>query len=250
MKIGDKIQFTNLHEESVLQVKIFYNAENKKNVRTETYWRNAEFSITLSNNSEIKSFSEILQGGSGYELETEDYIISKASNLQECQSFTSDDNNFNSAERIYESGLECTKEYFIIFNGIKIIDGFNQAKGSIVDIDLNCIKKTTSQKDAIKEFFEPAGLADFYSESFDRPGYWAVAVTFGEGDSAVYLGLHINEIPPILLSFGEYGVNFDPMRENIGTIKFKSIAKNDRLILCSHPDSDPNEDCDIFIKIS
>ena len=43
MKIGDKIQFTNLHEESVLQVKIFYNAENKKNVRTETYWRNAEF---------------------------------------------------------------------------------------------------------------------------------------------------------------------------------------------------------------
>ena len=116
MKIGDKIQFTNLHEESVLQVKIFYNAENKKNVRTETYWRNAEFSITLSNNSEIKSFSEILQGGSGYELETEDYIISKASNLQECQSFTSDDNNFNSAEGIYESGLECTKEYFIIFN--------------------------------------------------------------------------------------------------------------------------------------
>ena len=249
MKVGDKIQFTNLHEGSVLQVKMFYHAEKKRKIRTETYWKNAKFSITLSNNNEIESLSEILQGGDEYELETDDYIISKAIDLQERQSFTSDDINFNNHEEIYKSEFKCNEEYFIIFNGIKIIEDSNQGQRGFMDIDLSCIIKTTSQAEAIKEFYEPAGLADFYSESFHRSGYWAVAVTFGEGDSAIYLGAKIEEIPKTLLSFGEYGINFDPMREKPGTNKFKSIEMKDRLILCSHPESNPKENFDVFIKI-
>ena len=118
-----------------------------------------------------------------------------------------------------------------------------------MDIDLSKIEKTMTQAEAMKEFIEPTGMEDVKADSFDRTGYWAIAMSWAEADSEVYLGKDLNNISPDLLSYSEYGVNFDPMGENPGNKKFESIQKEDRLILCSHPDSDPNEDCDIFIKI-
>mgnify|MGYP003335507742 FL=1 len=118
-----------------------------------------------------------------------------------------------------------------------------------MDIDLTKIEKTMTQAEAMKEFIEPTGMEDVKADSFDRSGYWVIAMTWGEADSEVYLGKDIATIPSDLLSFSEYGVNYDPMGDNPGDKKFESIQKEDRLILCSHPESDTNEDCDIFIKI-
>ena len=117
------------------------------------------------------------------------------------------------------------------------------------DIDLSGITQTITQAGATNEFWVPIGLEDFHASDFDRPGYWCVAFNEGEAHTAMYLGENIESIPADLLSFSEYGVNYDPMGENSGDKEFKSITKGDRLILCSHPDSDPSEDCDIFIKI-
>jgi len=44
-------------------------------------------------------------------------------------------------------------------------------------------------------------------------------------------------------------VNFDPMGDSGGTQKFESISEEGRLILYSHPDENPKEFCDVFIKI-
>ena len=117
------------------------------------------------------------------------------------------------------------------------------------DIDLSGITQTITQAGAANEFWVPIGLEDFHTSDFDRPGYWCVAFNEGEAHTAMYLGEKIESIPADLLSFSEYGVNYDPMGENSGDKEFKSIIKGDRLILCSHPDSDPSEDYDIFIKI-
>jgi hypothetical protein len=126
-----------------------------------------------------------------------------------------------------------------------------KAQGVIImsDIDLSGITQTITQSGAMNEFYVPIGMADFNSSAFDRPGYWAVVLSEGEAEGAIYLGENIESIPADLLSFSEYGVNYDPFGENSGDKEFKSITKGDRLILCSHPDSDPSEDCDIFIKI-
>ena len=106
-----------------------------------------------------------------------------------------------------------------------------------------------TKAEAMKEFIEPIGMEDVKADSFNRPGYWVIAMTWGEADSEVYLGEDLSGINSDLLSFSEYGVNFDPMGDNPGNKKFESIQKEDRLILCSHPESDSNEDCDIFINI-
>lgn len=119
-----------------------------------------------------------------------------------------------------------------------------------MDIDLSTIVTLTTREDAMKEFYGDSGMEDFFSSSFDRPGFWVIQVTFGEGDEAVYLGEDISGIADDLLNFSEYGVNYDPLGENPGNLKFETIVKKDRLILCSHPDSDPDQDCDIFLRIS
>ena len=118
-----------------------------------------------------------------------------------------------------------------------------------MDIDLSKIEKTMTQAEAMKEFIEPTGMEDIKADSFNSPGYWAIAMTWGEADSEIYLGEDLASIPPDLLSFSEYGVNYDPMGDSPGDKKFESIQKENRLILCSHPESDSNEDCDIFINI-
>ena len=117
------------------------------------------------------------------------------------------------------------------------------------DIDLSGITQTMTQSEAIAEFWVPSGLEDFHSDDFDRPGFWAVAMTWGEADSAIYLGKTIDDIDPYQLSYSAYGVNFDPMGDSGGTQKFESISEEGRLILYSHPDENSKEFCDVFIKI-
>ena len=117
------------------------------------------------------------------------------------------------------------------------------------DINLTGIIKTMTQSEAINEFWVPCGLEDVKSDDFDRAGFWAIEMTWGEAQSAIYLGKTIDDIDPCQLSCSAYGVNYDPMGENNGNKKFDSLCADDRLILSSHPDEDPKEFCDIFIKI-
>ena len=243
MQISDQIIFSNLNNKSILQVEIFEKASENKTVRVETYWRNGLFKITFMHDYEIDAFKEILDGRDEYELETDDFEFCEMLETYDSQSKEIDDKTFSSESELENNGYEITKEYYIIFNGIKL------DKESIMDIDLSKIEKTMTQAEAMKEFIEPTGMEDIKADSFNSPGYWAIAMTWGEADSEIYLGEDLASIPPDLLSFSEYGVNYDPMGDNPGDKKFESIQKEDRLILCSHPDSDPNEDCDIFIKI-
>lgn len=117
------------------------------------------------------------------------------------------------------------------------------------DINLIGIKKTMTQSEAMKEFWESIGMEDTHEDDFDRSGYWSIEMSWGEAESAIYLGEDIESISDEHLSFSEYGSNYDPMGDISGSQEFESILKEDRLILCSHPDSDPDEDCTIFIKI-
>ncbi|MDB9813035.1 hypothetical protein OAC45_01080 [Gammaproteobacteria bacterium] len=244
MKVGDQVVFSNLNKKSTLQIEIFEKSSENKTVWVETYWRGGLFKITFMHNYEIDAFKEILDGGDEYELETDDFEFCELLETYDSQSIEIDSKTFSSVEELDNNGYDITKEYYIIFNGIKL-----DKESSIMDIDLSKIEKKMTQAEAIKEFIEPTGMEDVKADSFDRPGYWAIAMSWGEAESEVYLGENLDDINSDLLSFSEYGVNFDPMGENPGDKKFESIQKEDRLILCSHPDSDPNEDCDIFIKI-
>ena len=239
MKLGDQVIFSNLNKKSILQVEIFENSSQNQTLRVETYWRSGLFKITFMHDYEIEAFEEILEGGDEYELETDDFELCEMLETLDSQSIEIEDGKYMNQNDLENNGYDFLKEYYIIFNGIKLDQ----------DIDLSKIEKTMTQAEAMKEFIEPTGMEDVKADSFDRPGYWVIAMTWGEADSEVYLGKDIANIPSDLLSFSEYGVNYDPMGDNPGDKKFESIQKEDRLILCSHPASDPNEDCDIFIKI-
>ena len=239
MKLGDQVIFSNLNKKSILQVEIFENSSQNQTLRVETYWRSGLFKITFMHDYEIEAFEEILEGGDEYELETDDFELCEMLETLDSQSIEIEDGKYMNQNDLENNGYDFLKEYYIIFNGIKLDQ----------DIDLSKIEKTMTQAEAMKEFIEPTGMEDVKADSFDRPGYWVIAMTWGEADSEVYLGKDIANIPSDLLSFSEYGVNYDPMGDNPGDKKFESIQKEDRLILCSHPESDPNEDCDIFIKI-
>ena len=117
------------------------------------------------------------------------------------------------------------------------------------DVNLTEIIHTMTQSEALLEFWVPRGLEDVHADDFARPGFWAVEMTWGEAESAIFLGKTIDDIDPHQLSFSAYGVNYDPMGENSGIQKFQSISEESRLILCSHPDESHKEFCDIFIKI-
>lgn len=244
MKLGDQVIFSNLNKKSILQVEIFENSSQNQTLRVETYWRSGLFKITFMHDYEIEAFEEILEGGDEYELETDDFELCEMLETLDSQSIEIEDGKYMNQNDLENNGYDFLKEYYIIFNGIKL-----DQELKIIDIDLSKIEKTMTQAEAMKEFIEPTGMEDVKADSFDRPGYWVIAMTWGEADSEVYLGKDIASIPSDLLSFSEYGVNYDPMGDNPGDKKFESIQKEDRLILCSHPESDPNEDCDIFIKI-
>ena len=244
MKLGNQVVFSNLNKRSILQVEIFENSSQNQTLRVETYWSSGLFKITFMHDYEIEAFEEILNGGDEYELETDDFELCEMLETLDSMSIEVEDRKYIDQNDLENNGYDFLKEYYIIFNGIKL---YNEKK--IIDIDLSKIEKTMTQAEAMKEFIEPTGMEDVKADSFDRPGYWAITMNWGEADSEVYLGKDIASIPSELLTFSEYGVNYDPMGDNPGDKKFESIQKEDRLILCSHPESDPNEDCDIFIKI-
>jgi len=105
-----------------------------------------------------------------------------------------------------------------------------------------------TQAVAMAEFWEPFGLEGMQFESFDRRGYWSIEVTGGEPDSAIYLGMNLEEIPLDLLGFSEYGVNFNPLGDGRGQV-FESLFEPDRLVLFSHPGLDVKSYCTIFVRI-
>lgn len=246
-KIGDKVIVTNLYEKTVIEYEYFKKDLSADNICIEKLWRNGIFTIELSENHEIDSLVEIINGssnGEDYELETEDFNFCKVETLNDIQTINIYENDsdkpstkYINQKDLFSAGFKSINSKYIIFKGIKLIDSISR------DIDLTKITKTFSQSEATKEF-KPAS-----KDAFDKPGYWAIAMTYGEADSEIYLGEKPHLIEPFLLSFGEYGVNFDPFRENPRNKKFDSTQKKDRLILFSHPDEDPQEFYDIFIKI-
>lgn len=246
-KVGDKISVTNLYEKTVVEYEHFKKDLSADNITIEKLWRDGIFTIELSADNEVDSLKEIISGcvnGEDYELETEDFNLCKVETLNESQSTFIYENNsdkpstkFKNKEDLFSAGFKCINSKYIIFKGIKLIDDIKK------DLDLTKITKSFSRTEAKKEFKSVS------KDAFDRPGYWAIAMTYGEIDSEIYLGEKIHLIEPFLLSFGEYGVNFDPLRENPGNKKFDSTQKKDRLILFSHPNEDPQEFCDIFIQI-
>lgn len=120
MQISDQIIFSNLNNKSILQVEIFEKASENKTVRVETYWRNGLFKITFMHDYEIDAFKEILDGGDEYELETDDFEFCEMLETYDSQSKEIDDKTFSSESELENNGYEITKEYYIIFNGIKL----------------------------------------------------------------------------------------------------------------------------------
>ena len=120
MQISDQIIFSNLNNKSILQVEIFEKASENKTVRVETYWRNGLFKITFMHDYEIDAFKEILDGEDEYELETDDFEFCEMLETYDSQSKEIDDKTFSSESQLENNGYEITKEYYIIFNGIKL----------------------------------------------------------------------------------------------------------------------------------
>lgn len=120
MQISDQIIFSNLNNKSILQVEIFEKASENKTVRVETYWRNGLFKITFMHDYEIDAFKEILDGRDEYELETDDFEFCEMLETYDSQSKEIDDKTFSSESELENNGYEITKEYYIIFNGIKL----------------------------------------------------------------------------------------------------------------------------------
>ena len=245
MKVGDKVTISNSNNKCTVQTEIFKNSKSEELVYVETLWRSCEFEIVLTNEWEIETLEDTVEGQ--YELETEDYEDCRLLNTLDGQSVEVSDANFLSATELYDAGYECLREYYIIHDGVKIMTNLEEDKS---DINLIGIERTMTQSQAISEFWVPIGMEDVHADCFDRPGHWSIEMSGGEADSAIYLGESIESTPDELLSFSQYGVNYDYTGDNPGEKEFESILKEDRLILFSHPESDPSEDCTIFIRIS
>ena len=221
-KIGDKVSVTNLYEKTVIEYEYFKKDLSADNICIEKLWRDGIFTIELSADNEVDSLKQIINGsvnGEDYELETEDFNLCKVETLKDSQSTFIYDNDsdkpstkFKNKEDLLSAGFKCINSKYIIFKGIKLIDDIKK------DIDLTKIRKSFSQSEAKKEF-KPVSI-----EAFNRPGYWAIAMSHGEIDSEIYLGEKMHLIEPFLLSFGEYGINFDPFRENPGNKKYDSTC--------------------------
>ena len=120
MNIGDQVVFSNLNKKSILQVEIFENSSQNQTLRVETYWRSGLFKITFMHDYEIDSFEEILKGGDEYELETDDFELCEMLETLDCQSIEIEDSKYMNQNDLENNGYEFLKEYYIIFNGIKL----------------------------------------------------------------------------------------------------------------------------------
>jgi len=120
MKINDQVVFSNLNKKSILQVETFENSSLNQTIRVETYWRDGLFKITLMNEYEIEAFEEILNGGDEYELETDDFELCEMLETYDSQSIEIEDSKYVSPDDLENNGYVFLKEYYIIFNGIKL----------------------------------------------------------------------------------------------------------------------------------
>ena len=120
MKINDQVIFSNLNKKSILQVETFENSSLNQTIRVETYWRGGLFKITLMNEYEIEAFEEILNGGDEYELETDDFELCEMLETYDSQSIEIEDSKYVSLNDLESNGYVFVKEYYIIFNGIKL----------------------------------------------------------------------------------------------------------------------------------
>ena len=120
MKIGNQAIFSNLTKKSTLQVEIYKSLSNDGTVRVETYWRSSLFKITFMHEYEIEAFDEILNGGDEYELETDDFESCEMLETYDSQSIEIEDSRFLNQKDLENNDYEFLKEYYIIFNGIKL----------------------------------------------------------------------------------------------------------------------------------
>ena len=120
MKINDQVIFSNLNKKSILQVETYENSSLNQTIRVETYWRDGLFKITLMNEYEIEAFEEILNGGDEYELETDDFELCEMLETYDSQSIEIKDSKYMSPNDLESNGYVFLKEYYILFNGIKL----------------------------------------------------------------------------------------------------------------------------------
>jgi len=120
MKLGDQVIFSNLNKKSILQVEIYENSSQNQTLRVETYWRSGLFKITFMHDYEIEAFEEILEGGDEYELETDDFELCEMLETLDCQSIEIEDSKYMNQNDLENNGYDFLKEYYIIFNGIKL----------------------------------------------------------------------------------------------------------------------------------
>ena len=123
MKIGDQAIFSNLSKKSILQVEIYKSLSDDSCIRVETYWRSGLFKITFMHDYEVEAFKEILMGGDEYELETDDFELCEMLETYDSQSIEIEDSKYMDQNDLENNGYEFLKEYYIIFNGIKLEKG-------------------------------------------------------------------------------------------------------------------------------
>ena len=120
MKINDQVIFSNLNKKSILQVETFENSSLNQTIRVETYWRSGLFKITFMHDYEIEAFEEILEGGDDYELETDDFELCEMLETLDSQYIEIEDSKYMNQNDLENNGYDFLKEYYIIFNGIKL----------------------------------------------------------------------------------------------------------------------------------
>ena len=123
MKIGDEVTISNVNKKCTVQTEIFARSDSQGEIYVETLWREGKFRIILRSNWEIESLRNTIEGE--YELETEDYEDCQLIGTYDCQSLEVSDGGFLSQEDLYGAGYECIREYYIIYDGVMLIEDLN-----------------------------------------------------------------------------------------------------------------------------
>ena len=120
MKIGDEVTIANVNKKCTVQTEIFSLSDFDGEIYVETIWREGKFRIILNSNWEIENLRDTIEGG--YELETEDYEDCQLIGTYDSQSLKVSDDRFLSQEELYGAGYECIREYYIIYDGVKLVE--------------------------------------------------------------------------------------------------------------------------------
>ena len=120
MKIGDEVTIANVNKKCTVQTEIFSRSDFEGEIYVGTLWREGKFRIILRSKWEIENLRNTIEGE--YELETEDYEDCQLIGTYDSQSVEVSDDGFSSQEDLYEAGYECIREYYIIYNGVMLIE--------------------------------------------------------------------------------------------------------------------------------